>query len=281
MVAVARGGSPREARRAAFGEGADPFRNLGAALRLELPGARERRVDRAAVDHRRDHLLRGALGEQRSCGEHAGERVDASADQVRVVNLVDQTDAERTFGIDELAGEEQVSGGGPADQLDDPFEGEGRIHDSEPRGRDPETRPAVGDPNVTRDGDLAAAADAEALHDGDRRLRKARERILGDAVRGAVGAAARGIGERRAELPDVRPGAEVIARAAHDEDPNGRIGGELAGEAGEALPHRERDGVPLGGAIEPEGGDGAVARHDQRVARSGGGVVAHPRLSSG
>ncbi len=175
------------------------------------------------------------------------------------------------LGTDQFGGVQQVLGRRRPDDRHRPLEGEGRVDDAQAGRRDAEAGGRLGDAQVAGDGDLGAAAHARALDEGDGRAGERGQGVVSGLVHGVVGGA---VGEA-AELGDVGAGAEVLAGAAHHEDPHGGVVGQLGAGAGDARPHGLGDRVALVGAVEPQRGHRAVAGDHEGLVGGGEGRVAH------
>ncbi len=127
-------------------------------MRLELASGLERQ-GLAVVD---DPLGLGD-GERRLLGDLGGGLVRALEELGPLDDEVDQADAQRLVGVDHVAGEDQLLGLGDADTADQPLgTAEARDHAQADLGL-AELGAARGVDEVTRQRQLAAAAEGEAV----------------------------------------------------------------------------------------------------------------------
>ena len=133
----------------------------------------------------------------------------------------------------------------------------------EPRRREGEARVVGRDPEVGAGRDGEPAADAYPVDHGDDRLLDPQQRREGARGDGLVDGRRGGVPAVRRELRDVGPGREgLLARSPQDENPDRRIGLEVADHVRKRLPHLEPNGVEPGRIPEAHPDDaGLVPLH--------------------
>src|SRR5204863_6146309 len=142
----------------------------GVALRLEIRGmvAAERAVRELLHHAERDRALRR---------EQRGRLT--SLVQRRVVDAVDEPDAQRLLRADDTSGEDQLLCDAEAAHACEPLRPAPAGDAPQVDLGLPELRPAPGIPNVARQRELAASAEREAVDRGDGRLRHRLEQVSG------------------------------------------------------------------------------------------------------
>src|SRR6266536_1046442 len=152
-----------------------------------------------------------------------------------IVDPVDEADPERLVGIDVAPPVEEVLGDSDANEAGQALRPAPAGNDAEVDLRLAELRGRGRVADVTRERELAAAAESEAVDRGDRRLRHRLEQ-----PRGLVGESAprlRLVDAEPAHVLDVRAGDErLLACAREDDDACPLVVGEIA----EAIPQRRQ-----------------------------------------
>ena len=183
-----------------------------------------------------DGVEHGSDGEWRLGGEDTGEFGGAGAEGVGTLtgcdgfdNFIDQADAQGLGGVDDLAGEEEFEGCSATDQARQALRTAVAGDDAELDLGLAEARGRGGEAQGAGHGELAAAAEGEAVDDGENGLAEGLD-AAEDALR-AFGELLAGGGVDLGELGDVRAGGEgLAARAAQQDDAHRGVEGE-SGEA--------------------------------------------------
>ena len=174
------------------------------------------------------HLGLGALhGQRRVLGDHLRDRDRPRDQRGRLDDLAHDAPLLGLLGLDAVAGEQHVGGGGGVDDARQVVHGVAG-HDPSARLEEPDVGVARHDADVAVEGDLAAAADREPVDRGDERLGAAGE---GHLLDGAVGTAAgdvRAAGGAVGGLLEVHARAEGAPGAGEDADAHLRVGVEVA-----------------------------------------------------
>ena len=211
----------------------------------------------AAVDGLKD----SGNGEWSHGGDGLGQCAGAGEEFGGRYKFVDQADAEGFCGVDKLRGEHDAEGGAAADEAGEALGSAVAGDEAELDLRKAETGLVAGDAEGAGEGEFAATTEGYAVDGGDDRLAGTLEVGLDESedlvATLGVGTARDGVGFGQGA--DVGPGGEgAIACAGEQDDANGGVSGEGGEEVLEFVEHLGVEGVEDLGAIEGDGGDGAV-----------------------
>ena len=171
-----------------------------------------------------------------------------------------QANAVRLIGIKQLPGKQHALGLPRPDQIDQQFHIVQRIDNAQFRRRDAKAGRWRGDAQIAGQRQATAAAHRVAFHPGDCGQRKARQIMLGLVDRGLVGGQPFGIVLVGKQLGDIGPGAECPTgmRGLHQQQAQIGQRRRLCQQARQQVPHGQREGIALVGAVDQQPGDGAI-----------------------
>ncbi len=206
-------------------------------------------------------------GERGHGGDGCGEFVSSDEEAVGWVDLVDEAETQSFGGGDHLPGKEELERGGGADEAREPLRSSVAGDEAELDLRLAEARGFAGEPQVTGECELAAAAEGEAVDEGDDGLAAGFDEAEdGLATKGFPLARGRvGLGE----LADIGSGGEGLCPGAGGEDDaDVRVCGERGESDFELVEDGAVEGVEDLHAIKREQGDVVFYLADQ-------GLVGH------
>ncbi len=193
----------------------------------------------------------------RQCGDLARELLRGGQRLARLDHAAGEPHGQRLVGVDRAAGEDHVQ---RPPHADDARQAHGATVDQRhapAAAEDAEHGVALGHAQVGQQGQLEAAGDGVSAYRGDQRFGQAHPRRPHGTGRATVGrqrVAARGI----ADGGQVRPGAEMAARAAQHRHPQRVIRGEAFEGIEQRGGGRPVDRVAARRAVEQDRADRAV-----------------------
>src|ERR1035437_3491985 len=254
---------PRPRRRALLQERGDALtcvitgEDTDELAALDLERLRER-----AVESLGDGALGGSDGQRRLGGETTGDVTGGAEQCLGLDDAGHQSECQRARRVDGIAGEEQLHRRAAADQA-------GQALGATPPGDDAEldlglaeARVGRGDAHVARHGDLAAAAEGDAVDGADDGQGRAFHRQRQHLATGDV------LASRGPELGDAGAGREELgAGAGEDRGPAAVIGLGLLQRLGDTREHGAADCVGRG-VLDGNDRQSAVALDSNRVVQN-------------
>ncbi len=211
----------------------------------------------AAVDGLED----AGNGEWRHGGDGFGQGAGAGQEFGGGDELVDQTETEGFGGVDKLRREHDAEGGAAADEPGKTLGSAVAGDEAELDLGEAETGLVAGDAEGAGESEFAAATEGDAVDGGDDGLAGALEVGFdeGEDLVTALGVGTAGDGVGFGQGADVGAGGEgAIAGAGEQNDANGGVGGKGGEEVLKLVEHGAIERVENLGAVEGDGGDGAV-----------------------
>jgi 6,7-dimethyl-8-ribityllumazine synthase len=169
-----------------------------------------------------------------------------------------EAEAQSFGGGDDFGGEHELERGAAADEAGEALRAAVAGDEAELELGQAEAGLVAGEAEGAGEGELAAAAEGDAVDAGDDWLAAAFD--LGEDLLAALGDAAAGGGVGVDEAADVGPGGEgAVAGSGEQDDVDGVVRGEDGEDALELVEHGGVEGVEHVGAVEGDGGDGGLA----------------------